>query len=51
MREAILKSQKNYHSNLDVKNITENKKFWKSVKSFFLDKVNNFENISLTENN
>ena len=33
------------YSNLDVKNVTE-----KRLKVFFLDKTNNFENISLAEN-
>ena len=33
-----------------MKNIEDNKKFWKTVKSFFSDKSNNFENISLIEN-
>ena len=27
-----------------MKNIEDNKKFWKTVKSFFSDKSNNFEN-------
>ena len=35
---------------MNVKDIVDNKKFWKTVKSFFSDKSNNFENISLIEN-
>ena len=35
---------------MNVKDIVENKKFWNTVKSFFSDKLNNFENISLIEN-
>ena len=42
--------KKAYCSNLNVKIILDNKKFWKTVKSFFFDKSNNFENISLIEN-
>ena len=33
-----------------MKNIVCNEKFWKTLKSFFSDKSNNFENISLIEN-
>ena len=35
---------------MNVKNIIDNKKFWKTVKSFFSDEINNFENIFLIEN-
>ena len=34
----------------NVRDIVHNKKFWKTVKSCFSDKSNNFENISLIEN-
>ena len=34
---------------MNVKDIVDNKKFWKTVKSFFFDKLNNFENIFLIE--
>ena len=34
----------------NVKDIIENKKFWKTVESFFSDKSNNFANIFLIEN-
>ena len=33
-----------------MKNIVDNKTLWKTGKSFFSDKSNNFENISLIEN-
>ena len=46
----LRKTKKAYYSNLNVKDIVDNKKFWKTVKSFFSDKSNNFENISLIEN-
>ena len=46
----LRKTKKAYYSNLNVKDIVDNKKFWKTVKSFFSDKSNSFENISLTEN-
>ena len=42
----IKENQKDILSNLNV----DNKKFWKTIKSFFSDKSNNFENISLIGN-
>ena len=45
----LRKTKKAYYLNLNVKDIVD-KKFWKTVKSFFSDKSNNFENISLFEN-
>ena len=48
---SLLKdNQKAYYSNLSVKDIVDNKTFCKTVKSFFFDKSNNFENITLIEN-
>ena len=47
---ALRKTEKAYYSNLNVKDVVDNKKFWKTIKSFFSDKSNNFENISLIEN-
>ena len=46
----LRKIKKAYYSNLNVKDIVDNKKFWKTVRKFFSHKPNNFENISLTEN-
>ena len=39
-----------YYINLDIKNITDNKTFWETVKSFLLDKVTSTQKITLTEN-
>ena len=44
------KTKKAYYPNLNVKDVVDNKKFWKATKSFFSDKSNNFENKSLIEN-
>ena len=44
-------AKKTYYSNLDVKNVTDNKKFWKTVKTNFSDKTNSFDSITLVENN
>ena len=37
-------------NNLSVKDVTENKRFWKTIKPFFTDKTKNSNNIILTEN-
>ena len=42
--------KKNYYSNLNEKNITDNKKFWKTVTPFLSDKVLSTEIIALSEN-
>ena len=34
---------------LDLKNVTDNKEFWKTLKPFLSDKVTNFPKISLAE--
>ena len=47
----IRKSRKNYFDNLDIKNISDNRKFWKTVGPFFSSKKPVNENISLWENN
>ena len=39
-----------YYWNLNVKDVLDKKKFWKTIKSFFSDKSINLENISLIEN-
>ena len=43
----LRKTKKTYYLNLNVKDVVDNK-FWKT-KSFFSDKSDNFENISLIE--
>ena len=44
------KAKKQYFSNLEPKRITDNKKFWNSVKPLFSDKITVKEIINLTEN-
>ena len=47
----LRKTKRSYYSNLNVKDIVDTKRFWKTVKSCFLsNKSNNFENVSLIEN-
>ena len=36
---------------MNSKCVVDNKKFWKTVKSVFSDKTNNFESITLVDNN
>ena len=46
----LRKAKKQYFSNLEPKLIIDNKKFWKSVKPLFSDKITVKEIINLTEN-
>ena len=48
----LLKQSKKRHFNsLIVNDVTENKKFWKTIKPFFTEKNKTTNNIILTENN
>ena len=46
----LRKTKRNYYSNLNEKNIIDNKKFWKTVIPFLSDKVPSNEKITLVEN-
>ena len=41
--------RKKYYERLDLNDVTDNKKFWKTVKPFSSDKVTTFPKISLVE--
>ena len=43
------KERKKYYEMLDLKNVTDNQEFWKTVKPFLSDKVTTFLKISLVE--
>ena len=46
----LLKESKTRHfNNLKVKDVTENKRFWKTIKPFLTNKTKNINNIILTE--
>ena len=45
----LRKSKKGYFENLNEKNITDNKRFWKTVKPFLTKKIHLPERINLTE--
>jgi predicted transport protein len=44
------KEKKKFYSNLDLRNITDNRKFWKTVQPFFGNKGGSREKIVLVEN-
>ena len=44
------REKKKYYTNLNLKNITENKKFWKTIKPFFTDKGGSKNKVILVEN-
>ena len=45
----VRKAKKNYFNNLNVRNITDNKRFWKTMKPFFPSKVGDNERKTLVE--
>ena len=45
----LRRTKRKYYSSLDEKNITDNKKFWKTVKPFLLDKTPFNAKITLIE--
>ena len=45
------KERKKFYSKLDIKNLTDNKQFWKTMKPFLSDKCNNASKISLVHKN
>ena len=49
--KLLRKTKKEFYNNPNVKYITENKLFWKTVKPSFTDKTLKDERITLVENN
>ena len=45
------KERKNYYNNIDIKDITDTKKFWGTIKPFLTDKGMSKNRISLIEGN
>ena len=45
------KTKREYYSNINIKNVIDNKKFWNTVKPLFSDKVKQTQNITLIEGN
>ena len=44
------KTRREYFANIKINNITDNKKFWQTLKPIFSDKINNRETINLVDN-
>ena len=49
--KLVRSAKKAHYSNLSIKDVNDNKIFWKIVKPLFSEKVNMHENITLIENN
>ena len=47
----LRKSKRNHYSNLTVKDVTDNKKFWKSIKPPYTDEAKSAASNSLKDNN
>ena len=47
----LRKSERNYYKNFNVKDITDNKKFWKTIKPLYSDKTKSAVSIILKDNN
>ena len=47
----VRNEKKNYYGNIDITKITDNKKFWKTIKPLFSNKTNNSDKITLIKNN
>ena len=45
------KERKKYYENLDLNNVTDNKKFWNTIKPFLSGKNKNCSKINLVDNN
>ena len=46
----LIRSKREYYSSLDLKNITDNKTFWKTLKPFLLDQLTSTQKITLIYN-
>ena len=47
--KLVRSAKKTHYSNLSIKDVTENKTFWKIIKPLFSENLN--ENIALVDNN
>ena len=46
----LRRTKKHFFANINISSITDNKKFWKTVKPLFSDKISHKETINLVEN-
>ena len=49
MSKSLKKDEKQYFAKLNVKDVADNKLFWKNVKPYFSDKGSNSTKITLVE--
>ena len=49
--KLVRSAKKAHYSNLSIKDVNGNKKFWKIVKPIFSERVSANENIALVDNN
>ena len=49
--KMVKKANKEHFQNISLSEITDNKKFWKSVSPLFVNKVKAIQKINLIENN
>ena len=48
--QKLRRTKKNYFANIKISSITDDKKFWKTVKPLFSDKSSHRQKINLVEN-
>ena len=48
--KILRQAKRSYYGNLDMNSVTDNKKFWRTVKPLFTDKVQTSSSITLVEN-
>ena len=48
--DLLRKTKRSYFEQINVKNISDNKKFWNTIKTFFSNKGLNSNKLMLTEN-
>ena len=47
----LRKTKKDYFQNLNIRNLSDNRKFWKAIKPYFSNKRLNSKNFSLKKGN
>ena len=50
-KRLLTKEKRTFYSNLDLKNFTDNKRFWKTIKPLFSSSLGGAQKITLVKNN
>ena len=50
MHEHSEETKTDYFNNIDIKNVTDNERFWTTAKPFIIDKSETYNKIILNEN-